>query len=654
MRNEKVLLALPWPECPDIEQRPDFKRKIFNRYKAQITEINGERYLGITVFSKEGLPKQRFWQGKEQRGVQYFKTEKKAWTIPKEKEKMYSSCIDSVYNVGTSWGAVDIFYSTKEDEAIARAFVDTDEEPIRALAMKQRRQREEANTLRDEREREAIKERLQGTADPGEEFDRWCIDVLMKERRYWFFEPGRGEKRKGQCSHCLSRTELEGVKEYNKGMCPCCNSRVKYRSAARLRNSRGMWFSYEAALHEKSGEFLLTRNYSIGLSIYTLNGILYRDVSKCEYQRSYINSQGNTVESYSRIGSNYKVTWQGWHKEKAGPCWAVIAPMNIAELRREAGISAPIEELTYKRLAGYLNKIIDECRKRPEIEYLIKGRFYELAVDELDLRWGSKTALLPGKRPEELFGVPRQEIEKLRQADAGGNALCIFRALYRCGTVLKTEEIRDIQRLAPSRDYSGVLLTMIRKSSQRKAINYLLRQTKNGRNSANHVLQQWNDYIKMAQKAGWNTENGQILWPKKLEKAHLEVQAALKAQKDKELCAKLSEQGKKLDRYSFSEGGLLIRPAHSQKELIEEGAALNHCVGKNDYDRKMAEGQTAIFFIRNEKEPDKPFATLELRLKDKKVIQCYGKGDRYPSDKVKNFYRKWEKEIVNGKRGKTA
>ena len=196
MRNEKALLALPWPECPDIEQRPDFKRKIFNRYKAQITEINGERYLGITVFSKESLPKQRFWQGKEQHGVQYFKTEEKAWTIPKEKNKMYSSCIDSIYNVGTSWGDEDVFYSTKEDETIARAFVDTDEEPIRALAMNQRRQREEANKLRDERAREAIKERLQGTADPGEEFERWCIDVLMKEHRYWFFEPGRGKKGK--------------------------------------------------------------------------------------------------------------------------------------------------------------------------------------------------------------------------------------------------------------------------------------------------------------------------------------------------------------------------------------------------------------------------------------------------------------------------
>lgn len=48
--------------------------------------------------------------------------------------------------------------------------------------------------------------------------------------------------------------------------------------------------------------------------------------------------------------------------------------------------------------------------------------------------------------------------------------------------------------------------------------------------------------------------------------------------------------------------------------MIAEGQALHHCVG--GYALRMAEGKTAIFFIRLAEEPDRPYYTLELQGKN--------------------------------------
>ena len=60
----------------------------------------------------------------------------------------------------------------------------------------------------------------------------------------------------------------------------------------------------------------------------------------------------------------------------------------------------------------------------------------------------------------------------------------------------------------------------------------------------------------------------------------------------------------------------------------------------------MASGETAIFFIRRESGPDKPFYTLELQ--NKKIIQCrtdHNKSYELDQD-VKTFVDMWMEKIV--------
>ena len=82
--------------------------------------------------------------------------------------------------------------------------------------------------------------------------------------------------------------------------------------------------------------------------------------------------------------------------------------------------------------------------------------------------------------------------------------------------------------------------------------------------------------------------------------------------------------------------------AQSPAELVKEGNALSHCVGRNGYDLKMAREETLIFFVRKLEALDTPFVTLEYSIKQKKVLQCYAYDNEKPEDKVLEFVNnKW-------------
>ena len=82
--------------------------------------------------------------------------------------------------------------------------------------------------------------------------------------------------------------------------------------------------------------------------------------------------------------------------------------------------------------------------------------------------------------------------------------------------------------------------------------------------------------------------------------------------------------------------------AQSQEELIKEGNALSHCVGRSGYDKKMAREETLIFFVRKFDDLDTPFVTLEYSIKHKKILQCYAYDNQKPDDNVIEFVnKKW-------------
>ncbi len=75
----------------------------------------------------------------------------------------------------------------------------------------------------------------------------------------------------------------------------------------------------------------------------------------------------------------------------------------------------------------------------------------------------------------------------------------------------------------------------------------------------------------------------------------------------------------------------------SPYDLVREGNALHHCVGRMNYDRKFIREETLIVFIREKERADVPFVTVEYSPSQRKILQCYGEHDSKPDDSVLDY-----------------
>ena len=152
----------------------------------------------------------------------------------------------------------------------------------------------------------------------------------------------------------------------------------------------------------------------------------------------------------------------------------------------------------------------------------------------------------------------------------------------------------------------------------------------------------YNDYLTFRKELGYPLHERKYLFPDNLDKAHDEAWKKIKEVRDAKTNALIKEQCAKLMGYHFTDGDLLIRPAESCDELIEESKQMNNCV--RTYAESYAKGLTAIFFIRHVTSPDKSYVTLEL--KNKNVKQVYGFHNSKPDATVMDFVKNWKREFA--------
>lgn len=199
----------------------------------------------------------------------------------------------------------------------------------------------------------------------------------------------------------------------------------------------------------------------------------------------------------------------------------------------------------------------------------------------------------------------------------------------------------DVQSLTGAMPYAGIgrILKYIKKQTEkRKGEERDTTYTPEG------MIRTYRDYLRECEQLHFDLHDREILFPKDLVAAHDRTMKQIAFEKNKADQEKFQKAVEKLEKFAWSEGEFFIRPAREQMELTAEGKALHHCVG--GYIRDMAEGETAIFFLRKVSEPDKPFYTLELQ--KKRVIQCRTEHnasyDRKPD--VKNFVDMWMEKVV--------
>lgn len=666
MRYEKALAALPVAPCPAIEQKPkeqiDKYRSVeYIRYEAEVLTVKGEDILSVTTYDTEGKSQFRFFLLKDQYGLQVFEPQTYSYSKKWEPGKIYRSSIDTAYyGIYTGrWSSnVQRMYGTPDSsKAVYRFLGKSDDEPIKLFCSRVKRIRQERIDARDEKARAELREAFTGVdKEIPTEFKTFAEEVPLRDTRYFFFDYTGKKEQSGVCSHCGKRATIPGIKERKHGICPNCGTTFKYYSAKRLCRTHGI-------VERKRAAFLLPVNENriavrccqVGIALRGgSTGVYEKEVWAHEDLRFFLNGEGKEIERYAAPEGTTKIYLDGLTKcgwtSGVNEHW--IAPMNLEPLRKNMGIYTPLETLAAYGLQVPPNVLFTKAKEKPKIEYLIKMGLLGMAsyefFDVYHIGGGKQATLLlkEGKSAAQLLGVTPDTIPLLKDADPSGRAFLVIRSLLDRGLRLTSQDMKDISRLGIENQHSEKLFNMAKTCSIHKALKYIYQQGEIFRSGGSHVLQQWSDYIGIAKQLHINLGDHCAMLPKNLKAAHDEAVKLLDCKKNEKLNAKVKKTADQLQDLCWEYNGLTIRPAVSQGELFNEGQALSHCVGRMGYAEKMANGQTAIFFIRTAKAPNESYVTLELNLKTWEKIQCYGKHDTFPGSKVGNFVKKWITEVV--------
>jgi hypothetical protein len=270
------------------------------------------------------------------------------------------------------------------------------------------------------------------------------------------------------------------------------------------------------------------------------------------------------------------------------------------------------------------------------MEYLIKTGFGYVVDAILERQMGSLRINWRSNNVKKMLGLNAAEMQLLK--DKSMMLLTQYKTLKEiCPLGTPENEIvrlcnkygncansfRDIQRI------TGL--------SFEKIINYLNKQQHGHTTHEYIMLRDWIDYLNQCQIMEYDLQNSSVNRPKNLKSAHDRL-TKLVVYKTKEIeiekSRKRAENLAPYNNFIDAKAGLRIFVPSYVSDIIEEGKALDHCVG--GYAERHAKGALTILFVRKTNNPEKPYFTLELS-KDGKVIQCRGLKNKDMPKSVESF-----------------
>lgn len=310
---------------------------------------------------------------------------------------------------------------------------------------------------------------------------------------------------------------------------------------------------------------------------------------------------------------------------------------------------ARLEELA---TAKYMMKYLAWYALHPQIEMAVKFGLSD-AVEELIVAGKENKRLLDWNAadPAGFLRMNKQEAKSFLNSGLGFAELKLWRT---CGKGIRLEQFMDIVANVGAPNMPK--LTECAKSAGVKlpaAAKYALNVKKL---SVTRRITTWKDYLDMAGKLGYDLKEMTVAMPKDLDARHDAAAAALEYQEDKIMAEKYKTRYKRLLKcYEFELNGLRIVIPKTEREIINEGKTLHHCVG--GYAARHMEGKSTILFLRKARTPGRSFLTIELAKNKKKqvyIMQIHGyRNDRYraavrPEDKYSWFLKPWLDWVNSG------
>lgn len=488
----------------------------------------------------------------------------------------------------------------------------------------------------------------------------YARDVAFLYSRY-LFTRREGKRQFGYCTHCRQENETSGLRHGESTKCQACGSECSVKASGKGRKYMvdEAYFVY----YEKS---LVNPNAITARGLYAVRDYRedYRDVETLvEVKAMYLFEPGSSVMVerpwlwYSDTnGMSMGERWST-HKTVSSLSNSIMSHKPCYCSRdsiRTAVQGTPFQYSTWEQYqSGDMVKFFDLAAKYPCVEYLTKLGMSRIVDAKLN---GDKTYGVVNWRarsPLKVLRMTKQELNNLRTTNVTIDPwyLYLWSVSKKDGSNYSFADLTQLSAEISGWNDSN-LRQALKMTSLRKLMTYLSKQLRKPEvrkyyTSKSQLLSTWNDYMADCVSLTLDTSNETVKFPRNLYDAHQNTIAQVKVKEVAALQRQITSRCKALQKLRFEANGFVLRPATSSKELIEEGKALEHCVGR--YAPEYAKGEKDLFVLRMAAEPDKPFYTLELR--GGHVTQCRGLKNCVPTKEVRAFIELFvSKKLLTKKR----
>lgn len=514
--------------------------------------------------------------------------------------------------------------------------------------------------------RDRIDKKMAAVPEPTEGFKNWAMSFV--EEHVMYMLPFRKKKStKAVCSACQKEQEYGRGKIKPKQIitCPSCGARctVKRMDYENSNPVPGYQFGKEVLLFQKIGtEFCERHFYATRWVNFSGEGTSLAEVGRIFYPLGRYDPgwTGDLPHGIRPKARKYFKKYSPWDDKEfwddknlygmsnivlcPGPVYPRTINKRMFEgtryqycamglIRRETGFTP----------TDYLEKFDQMPQK---MEMMVKTGLLRMALEI------TKYEFTGSGKPWEQLGITKKQMNRLRDINGGRMALNWMRHEEGIGKSIDNETIRYFEKKGINPDDVAFISDRM---SERKIMNYIIRQCRQRKMKTKEVLILWRDYLSMALRMKMDIQQELICKPRDVRQAHDDLVrlcgGADVTKRAGEIIQKYPDVDEILqsikDKYEYMDGQYAVVVPTKIEDIIYEGRKLGHCLDKSDiYFDRIQRRESFIVFLRKAEDTEKPYYTLEIE-PDGTTRQKRTTGDRQDKDfkEAVSFIRKWQGEV---------
>jgi len=656
--NKKKIKLLPLEQLPEVIEVGQLTDNSNCKYffVAKNHNVGGERVLAVTFFSLETRIAEFRLFFNQNNFLNEILTPQRKWS-------------NATLGWMSDWymrHSYAICANAKSEKLILKHFKAHGHTPYQAMVNFQKKLREKQLHTRHRKETDKIDERMRAVRALPRDFDKWVNEVALDFSRYIYYKRKTKCLIMGYCTSCTQTLELytkdvPAVRHNEPGICMSCKKAITFKATGKTTRHCD---HVNVAYIQATAEGFLVRSFSVKKRYHEH----YRQpkLTVSELVRDFYAPNKDGKWSVTRFEfTNYKQTnVTRWCKSQNlfSLDTACLYTRNILQVLadtpwKHSGIHELAQNINCFKVSNYLGSYLEH----PVYEYLVKSRLYRLVAESLRHSHNPCNLQFEEKSVHGILGIDRQRLNQMQKHNGTDSHLLILRRTAGANVMLSDEHLQKLVHMGVD---GAIFVTLLGYTTPHKIIKYAekcmaaWKTPKNGdvgwQQSYHGITEHWRDYIDNCMYLGYDITNDFVLFPNDLKAAHDNVMElanqhrALTRKKEREIELKANEKviadmyDRLLAQFGFTHKDFTVIPPKSVGEIIDEGHKLRHCVGTGSYIKRIVSGEGFILFIRQIKNPDKPFFTAEVV--DGKLQQCRGASNCDMTPEVKRFTERWKNE----------